>query len=318
MKRLLITRTLPDANHAFAQSHFDTTLRSDVAGLTETEAAEALCNYDAILPTLGDAFTAKAFEMAGENLRCGVIANFGVGYNHINVDAAKAAGVKVSNTPDTVTDATADIGMTLILSACRRAGEGERIVRAGEWIGWGPTQMLGTHVTGKTVGIVGMGRIGQAVAHRCHYGFGMPVLYFNRSTKSVEMPARQVESLHDLMAQSDIVVVTVPASAETQKMIDAAALAAMKPTGIFVNIARGDVVDEEALIETLQERRIAGAGLDVYVKEPYVPEELRALENVVLLPHLGTAALEVREAMGQMALDNIMAWQAGKPLPQAV
>jgi lactate dehydrogenase-like 2-hydroxyacid dehydrogenase len=256
--------------------------------------------------------------MAGPNLRCGVLANFGVGYNHIDVAAARAAGVQVSNTPDTVTDATADIGLTLILAACRRAGEGERIVRAGQWVGWGPTQMLGTHVTGKTVGIIGMGRIGQAVAHRCHYGFGMPVLYFNRSPKVVPVPSRQVDSLHDLMAGADIVVVTVPASAETRNLIDAAAFAAMKPTGIFVNIARGDVVDEDALIAVLQDRRIAAAGLDVYAKEPYVPEALRVLDNVVLLPHLGTAALEVRVAMGQMALDNIMAWQAGKSLPQAV
>lgn len=318
MKRLLITRTLPDANHAFASAHFDTVFRPKVVGLTEVEAAEALCEFDAILPTLGDSFSAKAFEMAGENLRCGVLGNFGVGYNHIDVVAARAAGVQVSNTPDVVTDATADIGMTLILSACRRAGEGERIVRAGKWVGWGPTQMLGTHVTGKTVGIVGMGRIGQAVARRCHYGFDMPVVFFNRSVKSVAFPAEQVDSLHALMAASDIVVVTVPASAETRNLIDAAALAAMKPTGIFVNIARGDVVDEPALIEVLQSGQIAGAGLDVYVKEPFVPEALRALENVVLLPHLGTAALEVREAMGQMALDNIMAWQAGQPLPQGV
>jgi lactate dehydrogenase-like 2-hydroxyacid dehydrogenase len=318
LKRLLITRTLPDANHAFAQAHFDTTLRPEVKGLTEAEAAEALCAYDAILPTLGDQFTAKAFALAGDRIRCGVLANFGVGYNHIDVAAAKAAGVRVSNTPDTVTDATADIGLTLILATCRRAGEGERIVRAGQWVGWGPTQMLGTHVTGKTVGIVGMGRIGQAVAHRCHYGFGMPVVYFNRSPKAVSVPARQVATLHDLMAEADIVVVTVPASAETRNLIDAAAFAAMKHTGIFVNIARGDVVDEDALIAVLQDRRIAGAGLDVYVKEPYVPEALRVLDNVVLLPHLGTAALEVRVAMGQMALDNIMAWQSGLPLPQAV
>lgn len=318
MTRLLITRTLPDDNHAFAKAHFDTTLRDADRGLTEDEAAEALRQYDAILPTLGDQFTAGAFAAAGADLRCRILANFGVGYNHIDVAAAKAAGVKVSNTPDTVTDATADIGMTLILATCRRAGEGERLVRAGTWDGWSPTQMLGTHVTGKTVGIVGMGRIGQAVAHRCHFGFNMPVLFYNRSPKGTHVPALQVDSLDELMRSSDIIVVTVPASAETRNMIDAAAIAAMKPTGILINIARGDVVDEPALIAALTDRRIAGAGLDVYAAEPFVPEALRQLENVVLLPHLGTAALEVRTAMGQMALNNIMAWAAGDTPPQEV
>lgn len=315
MKKLLITRVLPDANLAAARARFDVTVRDTAEGLTEAEAAAALRDFDAILPTLGDQFTADAF--AGD-IRCGVLANFGVGYNHIDAAAAAEAGVAVSNTPDVVTDATADIGLTLILSTCRRAGEGERLVRADKWGGWGPTQMLGTHVTGKTVGIVGMGRIGQAVARRCHYGFEMPVLYFNRSQKAVDMPARQVGSLHELMAASDIVVVTVPGGGANTHMIDAATLAAMKPSGIFVNIARGDVVDEPALIAALQAGQIAGAGLDVFAAEPIVPDAFRAMENVVLLPHLGTAALEVREAMGQMALDNIFAWDDGRPLPQSV
>ena len=315
MKTLLITRLLPEANLAAARAQFDVTVRDTAVGLTMAEAAEALQTYDAILPTLGDQFTQEAFV---GDLRCGVLANFGVGYNHIDVEAAARAGVQVSNTPDVVTDATADIGLTLILSACRRAGEGERLVRADKWIGWGPTQMLGTHVTGKTVGIVGMGRIGQAVARRCHYGFEMPVLYYNRSKKDVDLPARQVEGLKDLMAAADIVVVTVPGGGDNTHLIDAEALAAMKPSGIFVNIARGDVVDEPALIRALQEGGIAGAGLDVFEHEPHVPDAFRALENVVLLPHLGTAAQEVREAMGQMAIDNIIAWREGRPLPQAV
>lgn len=315
MKKLLITRLLPDATLEAARAMYDVTVRDTGDGLTVTEAAAALAEYDAILPTLGDQFTAAAF--AGD-IRCGVLANFGVGYNHIDTDAAAKAGVAVANTPDVVTDATADIGLTLILSTCRRAGEGERLVRADRWGGWGPTQMLGTHVTGKTVGIVGMGRIGQAVARRCHYGFEMPVLYFNRSRKEVDVPSRQVDTLHDLMGTCDIVVVTVPGGGANTNMIDAAALAAMKPGGVFINIARGDVVDEPALISALQEGRIAGAGLDVFAREPIVPDALRAMENVVLLPHLGTAALEVREAMGQMALDNIIAWDEGRPLPQAV
>ena len=315
MKKLLITRVLPEANLAAARARFDVTVRDTADGLTVAEAAQALADYDAILPTLGDQFSAEAFI---GDLRCGVLANFGVGYNHIDAAAAGMAGVLVSNTPDVVTDATADIGLTLILSTCRRAGEGERLVRADQWTGWGPTQMLGTHVTGKTVGIVGMGRIGQAVARRCHYGFEMPVLYFNRSRKEVDFPARQVDTLHELMGAADIIVVTVPGGGGNTELINAAALAAMKPTGIFVNIARGDVVDESALITALATEQIAGAGLDVFAHEPHVPDAFRALENVVLLPHLGTAALEVREAMGQMALDNIIAWEEGCPLPQAV
>ena len=287
--------------------------------MSEDECAVALSAYDAILPTLGDQFTAGAFQKAqAGGLRCRMLGNFGVGYNHIDAAAAAAAGVIVSNTPDVLTAATADIGMTLILSTCRRASEGERMLRAGKWGGFGPKSLLGTEVTGKTLGIVGMGRIGQAVAHRGHYGFGMPVIYFNRSRKDVDMPARQVDTLHDLMAEADIVVVTVPGGGPTTKLIDRAAIAAMKPTGIFVNISRGEVVDEAALIDALEAGAIAGAGLDVYEKEPYVPERLRALENCTLLPHLGSATVETRQAMGQMALDNIIAWDAGQEPPQRV
>lgn len=315
MKTLLITRQIPEAIIENARAQFDVTVRESTEGLMPDEAAEALASYDAILPTLGDQFTAEAF---GGDIRCKVLANFGVGYNHIDVDAAKAAGVAVSNTPDVVTDATADLAMTLILSACRRAGEGERLVRSGQWLGWLPTQMLGTHVTGKRVGIVGMGRIGQAIARRCHYGFDMPVIYFNRSQKEVEVPSRQVDDLASLMSQADIIVVTVPGGADTRALIDAEAIAQMDPSAVIINVARGDVVDEPALIAALSEGRIAAAGLDVYAREPLVPQELRQMENVVLLPHLGTAALEVREAMGQMALDNIIAWAAGDSLPQRV
>ena len=315
MKKLLITRAMPDATIAAAQARFEVDLRESMDGMMVDEAAAALADYDVILPTLGDQFTAEAF--AGD-IRCNVLANFGVGYNHIDVDAARKAGVAVTNTPDAVTDATADLAMTLILSACRRAGEGERLLRSGLWLGWQPTQMLGTHVTGKRLGIVGMGRIGQAVAKRCHYGFDMPVIYYNRSEKEVDVPARQVESLSALMCQADIIVVTVPGGGSNTNMIDAAMLAEMQETAVFINVARGDVVDEAALITVLQEGRIAGAGLDVYAREPLVPQALRDLENVVLLPHLGTAALEVREAMGQMAIDNLIAWDEGAALPNLV
>ncbi len=316
MKKLLITRDMPEATIAAAHARYDVTLRQVREGLSAAGAAAALRDYDAVLATLGDRFTAEAF--AGDAIRCGIVANFGVGYNHIDAKAAKAAGVAVSNTPDVVTDATADIAMTLILATCRRAGEGERLVRAGKWEGWGPTQFLGLHVTGKRVGIVGMGRIGQAVAKRCHYGFDMPVIYFNRSQKEVDVPARQVDTLDALMGQADIVVVTVPGGAENAKLISAEAIAAMQPHGVLINVARGDVVDEVALIAALEAGKIGGAGLDVYAAEPFVPEALRALDNAVLLPHLGTAALEIREAMGQIALDNINAWDEGAVLPNRI
>jgi len=315
LKRLLLTRKFPDANIAAAEAHFEVTVMDREEGLTPDEAKDALASYDAILATLGDQFSAAAFT---EPTRCKMIGNFGVGYNHIDVEAARAAGVFVSNTPEVVTDATADIAMTLILATCRRAGEGERLVRAGKWDGWTPTFMLGMHVTGKTLGIVGMGRIGQAVARRARFGFEMPIKYFNRSQKSVDFPATQVETLNQLMSECDIIVVTVPGGGANTQLINREALAAMKPTGIFVNVARGDVVDEDALIDVLEAGHIAGAGLDVFVKEPFVPERLRALENAVLLPHLGTSALEVREQMGQMALDNILAWSRGETPPQLV
>ncbi len=298
-----------------AQAEFDVTLRTETEGLTPPEAAEALVKYDAILPTLGDQFTGAAF---GKQTKCKVLANFGVGFNHIDVTAATKAGVMVSNTPDVVTDATADIALTLILSTCRRAGEGERLVRAGRWDGWQPTHMLGTHVTGKRLGIVGMGRIGQAIAKRCHYGFDMPVIYFNRSPKTVDVPSRQVDTLDALLSQSDIVVITVPGGGDNTGLIDVDALAQMQTTSVLINVARGDVVDETALIAALETGKIAGAGLDVFAQEPYVPPALRVLENVVILPHLGTAALEIREAMGMMALENIRAWAKGAPLPQLV
>lgn len=308
---LLITRKMPAAVEAAARETFDVTARESTAPLSDAEAAHALRTFDAILPTLGDGFTASAF--AGGNLRTRVLANFGVGYNHIDAGAARAAGVIVTNTPGAVTDATADIALTLILMTARRAGEGERMVRAGKWDGWQPTQMLGLHVTGKTLGVIGLGRIGKAIARRAHFGFGMPVVFANRST--VDDPcipgARQLP-LAEVMATADIVVVAVPGGAATHHLVDATALAAMQPHAILVNIARGDVIDEAALIDALQAGRIAGAGLDVYEFEPKVPADLVALENVTLLPHLGTAALEVREAMGMMAVENLRAVFSGE------
>nr|WP_320178260.1 D-glycerate dehydrogenase [Roseovarius pacificus] len=318
MSRVYMTRPLPEAVLTRARELFDEVeVRDDTAPLKIGQMRAALTLYDGVLPTLGDMFSAEVFRDA-ESPRCKVLANFGVGYNHIDVAAAKAAGVMVTNTPGAVTDATADIAMTLILMSARRAGEGERLVRAGGWAGWHPTQMLGLHVTGKTVGIIGMGRIGQAIARRCHFGFGMNVIYYNRSEKDLGFDADRAETMQDLAARADIVVVAVPGGAETHHLIGADLFAAMKPTAHFVNIARGDVVDEAALIAALGSGQIAGAGLDVYENEPKVPDALRALENVVLLPHLGTAALEVREAMGLMAVENLSAALNGETPPNLI
>ncbi|WP_108483141.1 2-hydroxyacid dehydrogenase [Oceaniglobus ichthyenteri] len=316
MEKILITRRLPDPVLDAARARFDVTLRDDTTPMSAAELADAMAQYDGILPTLGDQLTADAFV---GDLKCRVLANFGVGYNHIDVTAARGAGVAVSNTPGAVTDATADIAMTLMLMTCRRAGEGERLVRAGQWAGWHPTQLLGQHVSGKTVGIVGLGRIGKAIARRCHFGFGMDVVFYNRSqVADPGVPAQQLNSLTDVANACDVLIVALPATPETHHMINVSVFAAMRPTAVFVNIARGDIVDETALIDALQSGQIAGAGLDVYEFEPKVPQALRALENVTLFPHLGTATLEVRTAMGMMAVDNLVAFFDGRDLPNPV
>ena len=301
---------------AAAEARFDVTCRTTTQPMTHADCVAALADYDIVLPTLGDAFRAEAFA-AVPAPRCRLLANFGVGYNHINVAAAQAAGVAVTNTPGAVTDATADIAMTLILMTARRAGEGERLVRAGRWQGWHPVQMLGLHLTGKTVCVIGMGRIGQAIARRCHFGFGCRIVYVNRSQKAVDFPAEQM-GMEAALGVADVVVLATPGGGETHHLVGAKAFGAMQNHAVFVNISRGDVVDEAALIAALQSGGIAGAGLDVYEFEPEVPEALRAMENVTLLPHLGTAALEVREDMGRMALDNAIAHAEGRALPNPV
>ena len=316
MKKILIARPLPDDVYAKLDG-FDVTRRPSTAPMSADEMRAALETFDGILPTLGDRFTREIFAGV-TSLRCRILANFGVGYNHIDVAAAADHGVVVTNTPGAVTDATADIAMTLMLMSARRAGEGERLVRSGTWEGWHPTQMLGLHLTGKTVGIVGMGRIGQAIAERCHFGFGMAVHYHNRSPKEVRFDAVYHSDLKALAAAVDVLVLAVPGGAGTRHLVDATVLAAMRPHARLVNISRGDVVDEAALIAALQSGRIGGAGLDVYEHEPDVPAALRALDNVVLLPHLGTSALEVRVDMGLMAVANLQAFFAGETPPNRV
>ena len=250
-------------------------------------------------------------------MSCKLVANSGVGINHIDIAATRRAGIRVTNTPGAVTEATADIALTLMLMTCRRAGEGERMVRAGNWRGWGPTQLLGMHMSGKTIGIIGMGRIGQAIAQRCRLGFGMPIVFFNRSEKTTE-GCTQLPSIQAVMQACDIAVVALPGGADTHHMIEAQALSALRPHAVLVNIARGDVIDEAALIAALSAGQIAGAGLDVYENEPLVPQALKDMQNVTLLPHMGTSTLEVRLDMGVMAVANLTALANGHDLPNQV
>ena len=317
MKKILVSRALTDAVMQRAHDSYDVTLRKSDSPMSAAEMRSSLVLYDGMIPTLGDMFSADIFAEFGRT-KCKILANFGVGINHIDVAAARDHGITVTNTPGAVTDATADIGLTLLLMSARRAGEGERLARSGNWAGWTPTQMLGSHVSGKTVGIVGMGRIGQAIARRCHFGFGMSVKFFNRSPKEIDFPATQIANLETLAAEVDFLVVATPGGAETTHLINASIFDAMKPTAHFINIARGEIVDETALIAALEAQAIAGAGLDVYEHEPAVPNALRKLDTVTLLPHLGTATEEVRDNMGHMSLDNLDAFFAGETPPNAL
>ena len=317
MKKILVSRALTDAVMQRAHDSYDVTLRKSDSPMSTAEMRSSLVLYDGMIPTLGDMFSADIFAEFGRT-KCKILANFGVGINHIDVAAARDHGITVTNTPGAVTDATADIGLTLLLMSARRAGEGERLARSGNWAGWTPTQMLGSHVSGKTVGIVGMGRIGQAIARRCHFGFGMSVKFFNRSPKEIDFPATQIANLETLAAEVDFLVVATPGGAETTHLINASIFDAMKPTAHFINIARGEIVDETALIAALEAQAIAGAGLDVYEHEPAVPNALRKLDTVTLLPHLGTATEEVRDNMGHMSLDNLDAFFAGETPPNAL
>ncbi|MFD2173270.1 2-hydroxyacid dehydrogenase [Rhodobacter lacus] len=312
--RLLVTRAQTPRVTAILRDELGAEFRRIDAPMRVEEARTALAHYDALLPTLGDCFSTEAF--AGRP-RAKLLANFGVGVNHINLAAARAAGVSVTNTPGAVTDATADIAMMLVLMSARRASEGERMLRAGQWTGWAPTQMLGAHVSGKRLGVLGMGRIGQAIAKRAHFGFGMEVFYTSRSPKDLPFPARPLP-LAALLETVDFLVLAVPATAQTRGIIGAGELAQMRPHAHLINIARGDVVDEAALIAALEARTIGGAGLDVYANEPEVPAALRGLDNVTLLPHLGTATEQVRDAMGMMAVENLRAFRDGRPLPNAL
>jgi lactate dehydrogenase-like 2-hydroxyacid dehydrogenase len=274
----------------------------------------ALREAEIVLPTVSDSMPAELFDGPVVTRFLG---NYGVGYNHIDVAAAAKHGIVVTNTPGVLTDTTADTAMTLLLMVARRAGEGEREVRDGRWDGWRPTHMMGADVTGKTIGIVGMGRIGKAVARRAHFGFGMPVVYYDTgSVPDLGIPgARAFGSIDEVLASADFVSLHMPGGERNRRVINGARLKLMKPTAFLVNSARGDILDEDALVTALRTGTIAGAALDVYASEPSVPAALRELSNVVLLPHLGSATLETRTAMGMLVLDNLQAFLDGREPP---
>ena len=325
---LRVTRRLPPAVEQAVAEHFTVLGNLQDRPSTPESLHAALREADAVLGTVTDRFTAECF--AGDPPRARILANFGVGTNHIALDAARAVGIVVTNTPDVLTDDTADLAILLMLAVLRRAGEGERELRAGRWTGWRPTHMVGTRLTGKTLGIVGLGRIGSAVARRAREGFGMRVLAWTRTRRDGAVSGASTASrattdgielmstLHELLAASDIVSLHCPANPATRHLIDAEALAAMRPHAVLINTARGDVVDEMALVDALRAGRIAGAGLDVYEAEPLVNPGLLVRENVVLLPHLGSATHESRDAMGLRALANLRAFFEGQDPPDRV
>ncbi len=318
--RILVTRRWPAAVEQVLAERFDVTLNEGDVPMTAEGLADALRTFDAVLPTVSDRLPAELF--AGGGLRAKILGNYGVGYNHIDVAAAKAANIVVTNTPGVLTDCTADIAMTLLLAVARRAGEGERQVRAGEWSGWRPTHMIGSKVTGKTLGIIGFGRIGKAMAKRCHFGFDMDVVFYNRSridpAEASRYGARQLDTVEDVLRASDFVSLHCPGGGENRHLVNAERLALMKPGAYLINTARGDVIDEAALVAALENGVIRGAGLDVFEAEPNVPERLRRLENVVLLPHLGSATEETRVAMGMKVVANVTAFFEGREPPDRV
>ena len=313
--KILITRPWPKPAEDDLRQRYDVTV-NDAAPLDKAALIEAMHAYDALGSTVTDKLDAEVF--ATPNPRVRMIGNFGVGFEHIDVAAAKAAGIRVSNTPDVLTDATADIALMLMLMTSRRAGEGERQVRDGRWGGWGTTHLMGQSLQGKTLGLIGFGRIGQATAHRAHTALGMRIAYHNRRRLDAEIEgpfgASYFADVEDLIRTADVISLHCPGGAETRHLINAERLKLMKPTAILINTARGSVVNEGELAQALRDNVIAAAGLDVYEAEPTVHPDLLGLENAVLLPHLGSATVETRVKMGLRVCANIDRFFAGEPL----
>lgn len=312
--KILVTRKWPSVVEQKLTELYDVTLNQKDIPLSADQLKQALLDYDALLPTVTDAITADILGV--EPKRTKFIGNFGVGFNNIDIETAKQYGLVVTNTPEVLTDCTADIAMMLLLMSARRAAEGERLVRGQQWSGWRPTHMLGQKVTGKTLGLIGFGRIAQALARKAHFGFGMKIIFSDPYPPSPEIisqfQATQCQSIEQLMSEANFVSLHCPGGDATRHLINEQNLKLMRPTAHLINTARGDVVDSKALIKALKQGWIAGAGLDVFAGEPNIDEAFVGLENVTMLPHLGSATLETRVAMGNRVLDNIAAFFAGQ------
>lgn len=312
--RVLVTRRWPAAVEARLSEIFDARFNLGDTPLSPQDFRAAIREYDAILPTVTDKIGAPALECHKPQTR--ILANYGVGYSHIDLNRVGQHGIVVTNTPDVLSECTADLAMTLMLMAARRAGEGERELRAGQWTGWRPTHLVGTKVSGKTLGIVGYGRIGQEMARRAHHGFGMKILAYNRSPVAPEVLAQckatQVASLDDMLPECDFVSLHCPGGAENRHLMNAARLARMRPDAFLINTARGEVIDETALLHALWFDTIGGAALDVFDGEPAINPQLLDSDRLVMLPHLGSATREAREAMGFRVIDNLQDFFAGR------
>ncbi|WP_374420618.1 2-hydroxyacid dehydrogenase [Novosphingobium arvoryzae] len=322
--RVHVTRRLLPSVEARMAELFDVTLNEEDRPLSRAELVAAMRTADVLVPTVTDRIDAAMLAEAADGadgLRTGLIANFGAGIEHIDLAAARARKVIVTNTPGVFTDDTADITLMLILSVPRRVGEGSRLVRDGRWTGWAPSRLLGHRIAGRQLGIIGMGRIGQAVAHRAR-AFGLDIVYHNRHRlpASVEnmLGARHEADLDRMIAESDILTLHCPASRDTHHILDARRIALMKPDACVINTARGDLIDEAALIEALENGRLGGAGLDVYASEPQVDPRLIALPSVITLPHLGSATIEGRAHAGEKVVANIRFWADGHRPPDQV
>jgi len=314
---LIVTRRLPDAVLERAARDHDAWINHGDEAMAADELARRADGATALLITSTEKLDAAAIAALPASVR--IVATFSVGLDHIDLDAARARGLVVCNTPDVLTEATADIALLLMLGAARRASEGERMVRAGEWTGWRPTQLLGTHLGGKRLGIVGMGRIGRAVAHRAR-AFGMQIHYYNRRPLPDADAGDAVyhAELDALFAVSDVLSLHCPATPETRRLVKAESLERLPPGAIVVNTARGSIVDDDALIAALRAGRLSAAGLDVFENEPRLDPRYATLDNAFLLPHMGSATVETRNAMGFKALDNIDAFLAGTDPPDRV
>ncbi len=315
--RVLATRHFPPEIEARLEREFRATLNEDDRLYSPQQLVEAARGHAAVMCTPTERFTREVLEQVAGDVR--IVATFSVGFEHIDLEAARALGITVTNTPDVLTDATADLAMLCILGAARRGAEGDRFVRAGRWRSWHTMLLLGTHLGGKRLGILGMGRIGRALAHRAR-AFGLEVHYHNRRRLSPEHEQGAVFHADpaDLLAVSDVLSIHCPSTPETRKFLDAARIALLPEGAIVVNTARGDIVDDEALIAALRSGRVAAAGLDVFDGEPDLHRGYLDLENAFLIPHLGSATHETRHAMGTTCLDNLAAFFAGRPCPQAL